>query len=117
MNGNLDSTPRVGPADFPVTPQTSAQQARQRLSATIKRQAVSTPTAAPKHDAEAPIIPLTLLDAPSQRLFAFGLYGLLQAWKMMDYMSTTGYSDTDSVWLFMKWVLLDSVFLMGLVSF
>jgi nucleoporin POM152 len=117
MSRHLDSTPRPGPADFPVTPQTSAQQARQRLSAAIKRQARTPVAASSKQDPDAPIIPLNVLDAPSQRLFAFGIYGLLQAWKLMDYWSTSGFHETESFWLFMKWVLFDAVFFMSLVSF
>jgi nucleoporin POM152 len=116
MNRHLDSTPRPGPADFPITPQTSAQQARQRLSATLKRQARSPQPVVSANAPETPAIPLSILDAPSQRLFAFGLYSLLQTWKLMDYWSTSGFHETESFWLFMKWVLFDSIFLMGLVS-
>jgi nucleoporin POM152 len=34
----------------------------------------------------------------------------------MDYWSTSGFHETESFWLFMKWVLFDAIFLMGLVS-
>jgi nucleoporin POM152 len=116
MSRHLDSTPRPGPADFPITPQTSAQQARQRLSAAIKRQARAPVAVSSKQDPDAPIIPLSAIDAPSQRLCAFAAYGALQAWKLMDYWSMSGLNDTEALWLFMKWGTLDAIFFMCLVS-
>lgn len=60
-----------------------------------------------------PVIPLTLLDAPQQRLYAFGFYMLLWAWKLYDWLQVVEDGDS-SWWLFLKWILIDFVFLFGL---
>lgn len=60
-----------------------------------------------------PVIPLTLLDAPQQRFYAFGIYVALWAWKLYDWLQVV--EDGDSSWfLFLKWIFIDFAFLFGL---
>lgn len=59
-----------------------------------------------------PVIPLTVLDAPQQRLYAFGVYVLLWAWKLYDWLQVV--EDGDFSWfLFLKWIFIDFAFLFG----
>ncbi|CEI69917.1 Nucleoporin POM152 [Fusarium venenatum] len=59
-----------------------------------------------------PVIPLTFLDAPQQRLYTFGVYVLLWAWKLYDWLQVV--EDGDSSWfLFLKWIFIDFAFLFG----
>ncbi|PTB44707.1 uncharacterized protein TrAFT101_003251 [Trichoderma asperellum] len=61
----------------------------------------------------APVIPLTLLDAPQQRLYAFAVYILLWAWKLYDWLQVIEDGNA-SGWLFLKWILIDFAFIFGL---
>jgi len=55
---------------------------------------------------------LTVLDAPQQRLYTFGVYFLLWAWKLYDWLQVV--EDGDSSWfLFLKWIFIDFAFLFG----
>ncbi|KOS18082.1 Nucleoporin pom152 [Escovopsis weberi] len=69
--------------------------------------------AAARPSASEPVIPLTLLDGPQQRLYAFGIYVLLWAWKLYDWLHVVEEGEA-SWWLFLKWTLIDFVFCYGL---
>ncbi|OAR00629.1 hypothetical protein LLEC1_02005 [Akanthomyces lecanii] len=60
-----------------------------------------------------PLVPLTLLDAPQQRFYAFAIYVLLWAWKLYDWLQVVEEGDS-SWWLFFKWIFIDFAFLFGL---
>ncbi|KAL1837578.1 hypothetical protein VTJ49DRAFT_3638 [Mycothermus thermophilus] len=60
-----------------------------------------------------PVIPLNILDAPTQRLYALGVYTALFAWKFYDWAQLVE-EETESFWLFLKWLGIDFVFLFGL---
>ena len=85
------STSTKAPGPLPVAPQQGAS---------------SVPTSAP-------VIPLHILDAPTQRLYAFGFYVALLAWKFYDWAQLVE-EDTESFWLFLKWIAIDCAFLFGL---
>ncbi|KAK1251426.1 hypothetical protein MKX07_006905 [Trichoderma sp. CBMAI-0711] len=70
-------------------------------------------SAAPRSPGPQPVIPLTLLDGPQQRLYAFAVYILLWAWKLYDWIQVVEDGDA-SWWLFLKWILIDFAFLFGL---
>lgn len=59
------------------------------------------------------MIPLTILDAPTQRFYAFGFYVALVAWKLYEWVGLME-DESSSVWLFLKWNVIDLVFIMGL---
>ena len=60
-----------------------------------------------------PVVPLDVLDAPSQRFYVTAVYIAITAWRLYDYYRLVS-DETDSLWLFMKWVSIDGVFLYGL---
>ncbi|KAK4653212.1 hypothetical protein QC762_506100 [Podospora pseudocomata] len=98
FNDNLPPTlqhqprrPPANPNPLPVAPQAGG----------------APPTANP------PVIPLNILDAPTQRLYAVAVYAALLAWKLYDWAGVVE-EDTESLWLFLKWVAIDCAFLFGL---
>lgn len=74
------------------------------------------PAASPSANASAPMIPFSVIDAPSQRLYALVFYAGLNIWRLSDYAGLVN-DETESLWLFMKWLAIDSVFLYGLPEF
>jgi nucleoporin POM152 len=62
-----------------------------------------------------PLIPTDWIDAPSQRFYAFALYLALMSWRLYDW-NTLQDSEEQSLWLFMKWLLVDGTFMFGLPS-
>jgi nucleoporin POM152 len=112
MNRHLDTTPRPGPAAFPITPQTSnGRSARQRVSNALKRQTLATPVKS-SEDSGGPLIPVNILDAPTQRLFVAAIYGILFAAKFWNWLSLSpGPYDTDGFWQFMQWLFIDLCFI------
>jgi len=107
-------TPHL-PSAFPATPQT------QRRYNGTPRSNIKLGAALPdisaisqgKEDVEGPLIPFETLDAPQQRLYVVAFYVALLAWRMYDY-SYLQEEETESLWLFMKWVMFDGIFLFGL---
>jgi nucleoporin POM152 len=56
---------------------------------------------------------VSILDAPSQRRWALAVYVALLAWRLYDY-STLVKDDADSLFYFMKWTMIDGLFMYGL---
>jgi nucleoporin POM152 len=56
----------------------------------------------------APLIPLDIIDAPSQRLYVFAIYVALLGWRLYDWGKLVE-DEVDSLWLFIKWVATDAV--------
>ncbi|CAM1503782.1 Fc.00g013730.m01.CDS01 [Cosmosporella sp. VM-42] len=120
----MSSTPRLR-SGFPATPATNARRRTQQETPTSVGStssaggSVKSPTLplAPENvstqrTGSQPVIPLTLLDAPQQRLYAFGVYVLLWAWKLYDWLQVVEDGDI-SWWLFLKWIFIDFAFLFG----
>jgi nucleoporin POM152 len=61
---------------------------------------------------EGTLIPLNVLDAPSQRAYVGGVYLALLAWKLSNYWQI--FDELDSTWFFLKWNVIDMLFLFGL---
>lgn len=119
----MDGTPRLRSA-FPATPSTDRRSRARFAPAPRLHQAAetlpdipalhkSTYTASPPGE---PLIPEHIIDAPSQRLYAFAFWAALWCWKFYD-LSCLHESEEQSLWLFMKWVALDGVWLFGLPGF
>lgn len=117
----MNGTPRLASA-FPQTPQTT-QRRRKLFETPVQprremRDRVSpakSPAKTPKQqpqNANQPLVPVNLIDAPSQRLYVVAFYLALNAWRI--YESWTASDELDSTWLFLKWVMVDGVFLFGL---
>lgn len=64
---------------------------------------------------DSPLIPLDVLDAPKQRLYVFGFYVFLLAWRLHNAWNVT--DELDSTWLFLKWVGIDAAFFVALPAF
>lgn len=115
----MNGTPRLRSA-FPQTPQ-PAQRRRSFGNTTPSfntpeprgREHKPTPKS-PQNvdDSSTPLIPVDLIDAPSQRLYVVAFYVALNAWRL--YESLTASDDLDSTWLFLKWNTVDGIFLFGL---
>ena len=58
-----------------------------------------------------PLIPLAVLDAPTQRFYAFAVYAGLLAWRFYDWVQLVESDNAESFWLLMKWMALDGIFL------
>ena len=64
-------------------------------------------------DPDAPLIPFEIIEAPRQRLFVLAVYVGLTAWRLWDYFKLIE-DDAESLWLFLKWALIDTIFIYGL---
>lgn len=60
-----------------------------------------------------PLIPTHIIDAPTQRLYAVAFWAVLWSWRAWDFSNLVD-AEEQSLWLFMKWVAIDGVFLFGL---
>ncbi|RAL06314.1 putative nuclear envelope pore membrane protein [Aspergillus ibericus CBS 121593] len=113
----MNGTPRLRSA-FPQTPQTAPRikdlshspSKYKSREVGIRQSPSKAPTAT--HDASSPLIPVGVIDAPSQRLYIAAFYVALNAWRV--YESWTASDDLDSTWLFLKWAAVDGIFLFGL---
>ncbi len=104
----MNGTPRLRSA-YPSTPP-SGQKAGSQNGTPL----ANLPTeAARSDDSTAPMIPLAVVDAPSQRMYVSAFYIGLILWRCHDYWKLVS-NESDSLWLFIKWVGIDAVFLFGL---
>ena len=119
----MSATPRMR-SGFPSTPGTTQGRSPQEQETPSSLRSVSSaggstksPTLplAPENAqtsvaASEPLIPLTVLDAPKQRLYAFAVYTLLWAWRLYDWLEVA--EDGEGSWgYFAKWLLVDFAFL------
>lgn len=103
---------------FPQTPQAASKRAPAARAPASSTNRTSPLPVAPQRGTpaaanSAPVIPLHILDAPTQRLYAFGFYAALFAWKFYDWAQLVE-EDTESFWHFLKWIAIDCAFLFGL---
>jgi nucleoporin POM152 len=109
----MNGTPRLG-SSYPSTPD-SVKRNPTSTGTPISGTAVSKkePSSAPQSAmsprvTNAPLIPLNLVDAPSQRLYVFAIYVALLGWRLYDWGKLVE-DEADSLWLFIKWVATDAV--------
>ncbi|KAL7620035.1 hypothetical protein AAE478_010584 [Parahypoxylon ruwenzoriense] len=110
-------TPRVGAGGYPHTPGLRAhprppQDARPRAPLPAAPVPENAPPAAPS---SVPVIPLTLIDAPSQRFYALAVYMGLLGWRFYDWIQMLE-GNGGSFYFFCKWILFDFVFFFSLPS-
>ena len=112
----MNGTPRLRSA-YPQTPKSSRRNAASfeglKSSPDKSKAATRSKSHGRGDDANAPLVPLSVIDGPTQRLYVSAFYILLTAWRLYDYYTLIS-NGTDSLWFFMKWVALDGVFLYGL---
>lgn len=60
-----------------------------------------------------PVIPVNLVDAPTQRMCVFAIYGILFSLRVYDWW-TLVQEETASLGYFVKWFVLDGIFLYGM---
>lgn len=119
----MNGTPRLRSA-FPSTPQNyklkqdgtphRSPGSGSQLGASLSSPLPEMPSMTSPNSSE-PLIPFETLDAPSQRFYVAAFYFALMGWRLYDWW-TLNQEDTESLWLFMKWILIDGVFLFGLPS-
>lgn len=121
----MNDTPRRVTGAFPQTPATNLQRRGPALNRTPpgndgqSRGPAPLPQAALKPQGTQnanPLIPLHIIDAPAQRFYALGFYVVLVAWKMYDWLLVVE-NDSESIWLFIKWAVIDFLFIFGLREF
>jgi len=108
-----DQTPRTTGA-FPNTPYTTRRRTVTPNGASPSpRRSVVTPLPTlptqPEYAPSGPLIPSHIIDAPTQRLYVFAIYIGLLAWRLYDFY-TLAVDEVESLWLFMKWIMMDGVF-------
>lgn len=119
----MNGTPRLTSA-FPQTPQTlprrrklfeTPSRSQPRDGREVKspaRPSVNAPKQPQPQITTTPLVPVNLIDAPSQRLYVVAIYLALNALRV--YESWTASDELDSTWLFLKWISFDGIFLFGL---
>lgn len=117
----MNGTPRLRSA-FPSTPRSTSNstlgsrpKAREHDASEVPTHSVVLPTvtSSTNNGALAPLVPFSVVDAPTQRLYITLFYLGLTIWRFYDF-SRLVEVETDSLWLFMKWVAIDSAFFYGL---
>jgi len=110
----MNGTPRLRSA-YPSTPPGSQKPKGQNAApSTAQGSTVPLPSiTAASGDSNVPVIPVDIVDAPSQRLYATAVYIGLILWRCHDYWRLLS-DESDSLPLFLKWVLIDGLFLFGL---
>ncbi|CRG83266.1 Nucleoporin pom152 [Talaromyces islandicus] len=107
----MNGTPRLRSA-FPQTPQAQRGRNASPQIPKLKDANMGSPQAYQKNGAGGPLIPLRIVDAPSQRLYVAAIYVALGAWRIYDSMGA--FDELDSTWLFLKWNFIDGIFLFGI---
>lgn len=120
----MSATPRRVTGAFPSTPATTARGAPPTPSPTPDPKSARSSTqrsplpfapqnrSAPSPNSE-PLIPTTVIDAPTQRFYAVAIYIALFGWKCYDWLQLVD-DNAESFWLFLKWIGIDFIFLFGL---
>ncbi|KAL9062799.1 MAG: hypothetical protein Q9157_008621 [Trypethelium eluteriae] len=113
----MNGTPRLRSA-FPSTPQSTSRTPNGAATSGGPNLGSPSPGASfgtEERPSSGPYIPLETLDAPSQRLYVFGFWTALLCWRLYDFYNLT-VDDSESFWLFLKWIAFDGVFLFSLPS-
>lgn len=111
----MNGTPRLRSA-YPSTPGSLRKSPESRDAPKdapkAKSPLPSLPDTSPRPTSSAPVIPVNLIDAPSQRMYTVAVYGLLLVWCLYDWWKLVE-EDTQSMGLFIKWTCIHAIFLYG----
>ncbi|KAI2627533.1 hypothetical protein GGR54DRAFT_589363 [Hypoxylon sp. NC1633] len=109
--------PPVGVGAYPPTPAAaraqnprSSQDGRPRSSLPVAPENQPRPTPSSE-----PVIPLALVDAPTQRFYACAIYVALLGWRFYDWIQMLE-GNGGSFFFFCKWILFDFIFFFSLPS-
>jgi nucleoporin POM152 len=106
--GGYPDTPAAGfRKRAPAASPTRSQNSRSSLPPAPEN--ATAPTGAPDSQ---PLIPLTIIDAPSQRFYAFAIYVALFGWRLYDYLQVQDNGAHASY--FFKWAAIDAIYLFSL---
>ena len=110
----MNNTPRLRSA-YPLTPRNQNERLNEQRedSATPRNKGSNTGVSMRREEESRPLIPFSILDAPTQRLYVSAFYVGLTAWRFYDYYALLS-DDISSVTLFSKWIMIDAIFLFGL---
>lgn len=115
----MDQTPRLRSA-YPRTPPSSNRVQRQNRSPPTNGDSPRLPDIKSlnpsKTKANGPLVSFESIDAPTQRLYAAAVYVALFVWRLADFFKLQQ-DQEESLWLFLKWIVVDGSFLFGLPSF
>ncbi|KAF2086291.1 hypothetical protein K490DRAFT_74529 [Saccharata proteae CBS 121410] len=115
----MNGTPRLRSGAFPQTPETAPRSNRTRRHDTpqgtprVATVLPDLPSAAPAGGSSNPLIPVDVIDEPSQRLYVVTFYIALLAWRSIDWW-TLQTTETESWSLLLKWIVIDGAFMFGL---
>lgn len=129
-SNSMNTTPRRVTGAYPATPGTNLRgrapptpptgtppQHQQQQQTPPRPSQQPLPEAPLAHRSERPppnpVIPLNVLDAPTQRFYALGVYVALLAWKLYNWVMVVE-DGTESFWLGLKWAFIDVLFIFGL---
>lgn len=115
---SMSSTPRLRSA-YPLSPGSGPKRPDPNECSTLQKSRSTLPSAVSLNadsNASTPMIPFSVVDPPSQRLYVLLFYTALTIWRFYDYFFLVS-DGSESLWLFMKWLAVDSVFLYGLPEF
>ena len=119
----MDGTPRLRTGAWPNTPQTinrrsnvgapvtSPSSGRKLPDISTLKKTQSQSSSSPPSE---PLIPLDVVDAATQRLIVVAFYIGLWFWRLYNFFNLLRTGENESLWLFMKWMFIDSTFLFGL---
>lgn len=115
----MNGTPRLR-SSFPSTPPSSKRISEPQESDSpqdvpkARTSLPSLPQATQTNStlSNAPVIPVDIIDSPTQRLYTLGLYGALVVWCLYDWWRLVE-EDAQSIGLFVKWACIFAMFMYG----
>ncbi|CCU82583.1 Nucleoporin [Blumeria hordei DH14] len=109
----MSETPRLR-SSYPPSPGSNAKTRNELAdSGKVKPSLPELPDASKLISTSSPVIPVHLIDAPSQRMYTSVVYIALLAYRLSDWWSIIE-EDTTSIALFVKWCFIDLIFLFGI---
>lgn len=107
----MSRTPRLR-SSYPSTPGSDTTDSIRKGDGKISVVLSELPQTSANPTPSSPVIPVHILDAPSQRLYTAAIYFALLAYRLYDWWSLIE-DDSTSMSLFLKWCSVDLVFLYG----